>query len=398
MNNNGTIDGSDGPGDLPGAEGVSQSGIEVDETIAIERIELGAMDFDESVVDEPTPYATVELESLEREQLRLAAELAELRSAAATRERMLEGDLAAARETITAQEAELTDQVAQIASLTLECSGLRSQLRSDDFPPAASVAVGSLGAHALHDDRDAISRMRERLEERARAIAVARAEAEELRAECMRLRTVVARQLVPAATPQQGEAGSGRFAGLRRLFSRVRGQPEPGQPATLAGVPGNEMPTLAIDPPRRAAAPRPSVQARVLQDERVDHLRRQNIDRALARAKNSRNRAHVRPALRRYLIALEPDRDEVLELSRPRMYVGRGAESDLRLSDATVSRLHGVVSLQGGETVVEDASSTNGLFINAQRVRRAALKDGDTVTFGTVRYQYRIGPLPSQTN
>jgi hypothetical protein len=158
------------------------------------------------------------------------------------------------------------------------------------------------------------------------------------------------------------------------------------------------MPTLAIDPPHLAAAQRPSVQARVLRDERVDHLRRQNIDRALVRARNSRNRAHARPALRRYLIALEPDRDEVLELSRPRMYVGRGAESDLRLLDATVSRLHGVVSLQGGETVVEDASSTNGLFINAQRVRRAALKDGDTVTFGTVRYQYRIGPLPSQTN
>ena len=66
------------------------------------------------------------------------------------------------------------------------------------------------------------------------------------------------------------------------------------------------------------------------------------------------------------------------------------------MSDATVSRLHAILSLQGGATVVEDASSTNGLFVNARRVSRAVLKDGDTVAFGTARFQYRIGPAPGR--
>jgi len=108
-------------------------------------------------------------------------------------------------------------------------------------------------------------------------------------------------------------------------------------------------------------------------------------------------RPAARPAnLRRYLISLDPDYPAIHELSQRRVSVGRSGEADVLLADATVSRLHATLSLEAGATVVEDASSTNGLFVNARRVRRAVLKDGDTVAFGTARYQYRVGPAPGR--
>lgn len=100
------------------------------------------------------------------------------------------------------------------------------------------------------------------------------------------------------------------------------------------------------------------------------------------------------PALRRYLISLDPEGGAVHELSRTLSYAGRGSGVDLQLPHFTVSRLHAILVLEDGATVVEDASSKNGLFVNGLRVRRAELRDGDTVAFGSVRYQYRIGPAP----
>jgi pSer/pThr/pTyr-binding forkhead associated (FHA) protein len=38
----------------------------------------------------------------------------------------------------------------------------------------------------------------------------------------------------------------------------------------------------------------------------------------------------------------------------------------------------------------------NGVFVNRQRVHQAALQDGDTVAFGSARYQFRIGSDPSR--
>jgi hypothetical protein len=323
----------------------------------------------------------------------LAADLAKLRSTAAARERLLEDELAASRETVAALESELSEQVAQIASLTLECSGLRAQLRMQDGP---TPVVGHVGDHTVRDEADTVTRLKERLEERARAIAVAKAEAEELRQECLRLRGFVARRLARKPDAYSEVAKESRW-NLRNLLGRSHEKTATAQAAAFAGEPGTEVPTVAID---RAPGPpsvqeRTAAQARVFRDARLDR-RRQMLERAKARTKPARVQSP--PSLRRYLITLESERDDVYELTRPRMYVGRGAEASLRLADATVSRLHGILSLEDGEAFVEDASSTNGVFVNGKRVQRAVLKDGDTVTFGTARYQYRIGPPPQQAN
>jgi pSer/pThr/pTyr-binding forkhead associated (FHA) protein len=59
--------------------------------------------------------------------------------------------------------------------------------------------------------------------------------------------------------------------------------------------------------------------------------------------------------------------------------------------DPTVSRLHAMLTVRNGEAVVVDANSRNGVFVNGIQVRYAKLEDGDLLTFGTVRFRYRIG-------
>ncbi len=62
--------------------------------------------------------------------------------------------------------------------------------------------------------------------------------------------------------------------------------------------------------------------------------------------------------------------------------VGRSSESDIFLVDPSVSRMHATLELDGDRVVVRDAGSTNGTFVNGERVQVRVLQPGDRVSFG----------------
>jgi pSer/pThr/pTyr-binding forkhead associated (FHA) protein len=64
--------------------------------------------------------------------------------------------------------------------------------------------------------------------------------------------------------------------------------------------------------------------------------------------------------------------------------VGRAPRADFILDAAMVSRLHCRLSAGAAELEVVDLSSTNGTFVNGQRVDRATLRDGDRLGIGRV--------------
>jgi hypothetical protein len=66
--------------------------------------------------------------------------------------------------------------------------------------------------------------------------------------------------------------------------------------------------------------------------------------------------------------------------------VGRHPESDIMLDDVTVSRQHCRFFSEPSELVVEDAGSTNGTYVNQNRVDRAALNPGDEVLIGRFHF------------
>ena len=72
------------------------------------------------------------------------------------------------------------------------------------------------------------------------------------------------------------------------------------------------------------------------------------------------------------------------------LVVGRGADVDLRLVDAAVSRRHARLSVTDATVMLEDLGSTNGTFVNGRKVDAAALRDGDRLTFGSSTVVFRV--------
>lgn len=67
--------------------------------------------------------------------------------------------------------------------------------------------------------------------------------------------------------------------------------------------------------------------------------------------------------------------------------VGRETDNTLIVPDLSVSRHHARLALENGALVVYDLNSTNGVFVNEQRVSRQILNPGDVVRFGMVRFR-----------
>jgi len=69
-------------------------------------------------------------------------------------------------------------------------------------------------------------------------------------------------------------------------------------------------------------------------------------------------------------------------LSRERIVLGRGAAGAGQLEFPGVSRQHAEVFARGPLWVVRDLGSTNGTFLNGERVEQAALTEGDVLRLG----------------
>ena len=78
-----------------------------------------------------------------------------------------------------------------------------------------------------------------------------------------------------------------------------------------------------------------------------------------------------------------PTPGAVFPLEGDQLTVGRDANNAVAINDAEVSRRHARLNFQGGKYVIEDLGSTNGTFVNGQRLTGPhVLKPGDVVAFG----------------
>ena len=78
--------------------------------------------------------------------------------------------------------------------------------------------------------------------------------------------------------------------------------------------------------------------------------------------------------------------------------VGRVDTVDLQVDSARVSRQHSVIVLEKGVYRLVDSGSTNGTFVNGQRVQEAVLQDGDLVVFADVEFCFQTStPQPRES-
>ncbi|HEY7377717.1 MAG TPA: FHA domain-containing protein, partial [Steroidobacteraceae bacterium] len=81
-----------------------------------------------------------------------------------------------------------------------------------------------------------------------------------------------------------------------------------------------------------------------------------------------------------------------LVLTEGRASIGRAPGNDLQIVSEFVSRHHCQVITTRDGSMIEDVSSTNGVYMKNQRVRRYRLHDGDVLTIGD--HELRYAELP----
>ncbi|MGH8495956.1 MAG: FHA domain-containing protein [Gammaproteobacteria bacterium] len=76
--------------------------------------------------------------------------------------------------------------------------------------------------------------------------------------------------------------------------------------------------------------------------------------------------------------------------------IGRSEECDVVLKGGYPSRRHARLSISEGAARLEDLGSSNGTFVNGERITGAvALKDGDRVRFDILEYDFMSAPAAS---
>jgi serine/threonine protein kinase len=91
-----------------------------------------------------------------------------------------------------------------------------------------------------------------------------------------------------------------------------------------------------------------------------------------------------------------PDEGRIFALDKA-LVIGRGQETDTRLKDPQVSRVHCHITIEGDRPVLVHSSKTSHTLINGQRATRQELKPGDTIHIGStqMRFQYEGAPETS---
>jgi hypothetical protein len=79
-------------------------------------------------------------------------------------------------------------------------------------------------------------------------------------------------------------------------------------------------------------------------------------------------------------------------LAGPVTVIGRSTDADIVLDDAGVSRKHAEVRvMDDGRARVIDLGSTNGTYVDGERVHAGNLTEGSTITVGRTRIVYHSG-------
>jgi pSer/pThr/pTyr-binding forkhead associated (FHA) protein len=83
-------------------------------------------------------------------------------------------------------------------------------------------------------------------------------------------------------------------------------------------------------------------------------------------------------------------------IARDMTVIGRREDCDLRIPLGEVSRKHCRLVRDGDTLKLEDLGSSNGTFLNGQRVQEALLSPGDTIQVGPVVFALQIDGEPPE--
>jgi predicted component of type VI protein secretion system/pimeloyl-ACP methyl ester carboxylesterase len=91
------------------------------------------------------------------------------------------------------------------------------------------------------------------------------------------------------------------------------------------------------------------------------------------------------------LVVHLPSRTWEVPLVQGKLTVGRSDDSDIVISDQSVSRHHAAIEPRGSVFVIRDTGSKTGLWVGTQRIEEHALQTGDIVSLGRAKLVFKGG-------
>jgi hypothetical protein len=92
-----------------------------------------------------------------------------------------------------------------------------------------------------------------------------------------------------------------------------------------------------------------------------------------------------------------PPHSPVALPGRGEVVIGRGRDNALRLPDPDTSRRHARILCEDGRYRIQDLASTNGTFVNGERVQERELSPGDRIRIGANQITFcEVGSLELQ--
>jgi predicted component of type VI protein secretion system len=87
------------------------------------------------------------------------------------------------------------------------------------------------------------------------------------------------------------------------------------------------------------------------------------------------------------------------DLASERTTIGRVEENNFQISEPSVSSRHCEILLRGNDVVVKDLGSTNGTFINGEKItEEGVLKPGQTLRLGNVELKLDTPGAPASAS
>jgi hypothetical protein len=77
-----------------------------------------------------------------------------------------------------------------------------------------------------------------------------------------------------------------------------------------------------------------------------------------------------------------------LTLEQPRLMIGRAEDNDLCINNTNVSRHHAILVRHGAAAMLMDMNSTNGTFVNSQRIKDQVVVHNDIISIGNHQIKY----------
>lgn len=69
--------------------------------------------------------------------------------------------------------------------------------------------------------------------------------------------------------------------------------------------------------------------------------------------------------------------------------IGTAADCDVVLTDKKISRKHATIRFEGGEFQIADLDSSNGCFVNEEKIQKHDLIDNDIIKLGDIEFEFK---------